>query len=138
MVPVDAGQDPETLRRHTQTLREQPVPRLEVAPPTPAATISISVDSTFIRRCEESERHLEVRIGNTETDAGGRQVFGVVAGSEEDLVAVIDRALSSAGRTEAMLLTGFTDGCAGPRLILTVAGVTEPAILDWFHIAIRL
>jgi hypothetical protein len=31
------------------------------------------------------------------------------------------------------MLTGFTDGCAGLRLILAAAGVTAPPILDWFR-----
>jgi hypothetical protein len=35
-------------------------------------------------------------------------------------------------------VTAFTDGCAGLRTILANAGVTEPPILDWFHIAMRL
>jgi hypothetical protein len=34
------------------------------------------LDSTFIRSCEEGEQHLEVRVGNVETETGGRQVFG--------------------------------------------------------------
>ena len=138
MLPLDAGKDHETLRRHTLALGEQLQHRPVIAPPTPAAAIAISVDSTFIRSCEAGERHLEVRIGNAETDAGGRQVFGAVAGSATDLVALIGRTLDSVGRTEATVLTGFTDGCAGLRLILSAAGVTEPAILDWFHIAMRL
>ena len=35
-------------------------------------------------------------------------------------------------------LTAFTDGCPGLRGILADAGVLEPPILDWFHIAMRL
>src|SRR4051812_41185901 len=138
MLPIDAGKDHETLRRHTLTLGEQLQHRPVIAPATPSAAISISVDSTFIRSCEEGERHLEVRVGNAETDAGGRQVFAAVAGSETDLVALIGRTLDSVGRTETTTLTGFTDGCAGLRSILAAAGVTEPPILDWFHIAMRL
>src|SRR3954464_10820885 len=138
MLLLDAGKDHETLRRHTQTLGEQLQHRPVVAPATPAAAIAISVDSTFIRSCEAGGRHLEVRVGNAETDAGGRQVFGAVAGSETDLVALIGRTLDSVGRTGATVLTGFTDGCAGLRSTLTAAGVTKPPILDWFHIAMRL
>jgi hypothetical protein len=44
-------------------------------------------------------------------------------------VALIGRTLDSVGRTGTTGLTGFTDGCAGLRLILTAAGVTEPPIL---------
>src|SRR5208337_4456158 len=48
--------------------------------PDPAApSITVTLDSTFIRSCEDGERHLEVRIGNVETETGGRQVFGAVA-----------------------------------------------------------
>jgi hypothetical protein len=138
MLPIDAGKDHETLRRHTLALGEQLQHRPVIAPPTPAAAISLSVDSTFIRSCEAGERHLEVRVGNAETDAAGRQVFGAVAGSATDLVALIGRTLDSVGRTAATALTGFTDGCADLRLILSAAGVTEPAILDWFHVGMRL
>jgi hypothetical protein len=133
MFPVDAGKDHETLRRHTLTLGEQLRHRPAIAPAKPAAAISVSVDSTFIRSCEEGERHLEVKVGNAETDAGGRQVFAAVAGSETDVVALIGRTLDSVGRTRATVLTGFTDGCAGLRLTLTAAGVTKPPILDWFR-----
>ena len=79
LFPVDAGADPETLRRHTFKLAESlPMPT-PAKPATPAETIVVTLDSTFIRSCEESERHLEVRIGNVETTAGRRQVFGAVA-----------------------------------------------------------
>ena len=138
MFPIDAGKDHETLRRHTLKLGEQLQHRPVVKPVTPAAAISISVDSTFIRSCENGERHLEVRVGNAETGTDGRQVFGAVARSETDIGALIGRTLDSVGRTEATVLTGFTDGCPGLRSILAVAGVTTPPILDWFHIAMRL
>jgi hypothetical protein len=138
MFPIDAGRDHETLRRHTLKLGEQLQHRSVVKPATPAVAISISVDSTFIRSCEDGERHLEVRVGNAETDTGGRQVFGAVARSETDIVALIGRTLDSVGRTEGTTLTGFTDGCPGLRAILAVAGVSAPPILDWFHIAMRL
>jgi hypothetical protein len=138
MFPVEAGKDHETLRRHTLTPGEQLGNRPVIAPTTPAAAISISVDSPFIRRCEEAERHLEVRVGNVENGAGGRQVFGAVAGSETDLVTLIGRTLDGVGRTEATVLTGFTDGCAGLRSVLDAVGVMTPPMLDWFHISMRL
>jgi hypothetical protein len=34
---------------------------------------------------EDSERHLEVRVGNVETGTDGRQVFGAVARAETDI-----------------------------------------------------
>jgi hypothetical protein len=42
------------------------------------------------------------------------------------------------GRTGDTELTAFTDGCPGLRAILAEAGVTEPPIADWFHVAMRL
>src|SRR5690349_16878316 len=79
MFPVGAGNGPETLRCRTlkigAELRDQPAVRPDAA----AALITVSLDSTFIRSCQEGERHLEVRVGNVETAAGGRQVFGAVA-----------------------------------------------------------
>ena len=62
-----------------------------------ATAITVTLNSTFIRGREESERHLEVRVGNVETDAGGRQAFGVVAGSDTDLSVLIRRNLEAVG-----------------------------------------
>ena len=50
-----------------------------------ASAIVVTLDSTFIRSCEDGERHLEVRVGNVETESGGRQVFGAVAKSDTDI-----------------------------------------------------
>jgi len=70
---VSAGDDAETLRCHTlkigEGLRGQNIAR----PETTAPAIAVTLDSTFIRSCEEDERHLEVRVGNVETETGGRQ-----------------------------------------------------------------
>src|SRR4051794_3833381 len=74
--PMDAGTDPETLRRHTFKVAENlPMPEAS-KPASPAGAIVVTLDSTFIRSCGDGERHLEVRIGNVETAVGGRQVFG--------------------------------------------------------------
>ncbi|MDO9712612.1 ISKra4 family transposase [Paracraurococcus lichenis] len=138
MLPVDAGADPETLRRHTFKVAERlPMPAT-AKPATPAAAIVVTLDSTFIRSCEEGERHLEVRIGNVETTTGGRQVFGAVAKTDTDPAALIRRGLDAVGRTKGTVLTAFTDGCPGLRRILLDAGVAERPILDWFHVAMRL
>jgi hypothetical protein len=98
----------------------------------------VTLDSTFIRSCEDGERHLEVRVGNVETKAGGRQVFGAVTKANTTIEALIGRELDAVGRTEDTVLTAFTDGCPGLRRILADAGVTELPILDWFHIGMRL
>jgi hypothetical protein len=138
MFPIDAGNDPETLRFHTlkigADLRDQPVVRPDAAAPA----ITVTLDSTFIRSCEDGERHLEVRVGNVETESGERQVFGAVAKADTDLKVLIHRGLDAVGRTEDTVLTAFTDGCSGLRRILADAGVTEAPTLDWFHIAMRL
>src|SRR5690242_12743225 len=133
MLPVDAGQDVETLRRHAlnigDALRNDAVSK----PATAASSITVSLDSTFIRSCADGERHLEVRVGNVETEAGGRQVFGAVAKADTDIEALIRRSLDAVRRTEDTVLTAFTDGCPGLRRILAEAGVTETPMLDWFR-----
>ena len=97
--PVDAGKDPETLRRHTlkigEALRVDAVTRPEMA----VAAVAVTLDSTFIRSCEDGERHLEVRVGNVETETGGRQVFGAVAKTDTDVKVLICR--FSTGSTSA-------------------------------------
>jgi hypothetical protein len=81
---------------------------------------------------------LTLPVGNVETAVGGRQVFGAVARTDTDLAVLIRRNLEAVGRTDDTELTAFTDGCPGLRSILTDAGVTNPPIADWFHIAMRL
>ena len=138
MLPVDAGANHETLRSHTLKMGEHLQDRAVIKPTIAATAIVISVDSTFIRSCEDDERHLEVRVGNVETKSGGRQVFAAVARADTNIVALIDRQLDAVGRAGDTELTGFTDGCPGLRSILAAAGVTAPPIPDWFHIAVRL
>jgi hypothetical protein len=138
MFPVGVGKDKETMRRHT--LRSGAALRdcAAIEPETRAAAIAITLDSTFIRSCEDGERHLEVRVGNVETETGGRQVFGAIARSETDIAVLIRRNLDAVGRTENTALTAFTDGCPGLRRNLADAGIDDPPILDWFHIGMRL
>jgi hypothetical protein len=138
MVPLGAGNDPETLRSHTLKIGAEFQDRAVVRPDTAAAAITVTLDSTFIRSCEDGERHLEVRVGNVETETGGRQVFGAIAKADTDIETLIRRSLDAVGRSEATALTAFTDGCSGLRRILAQAGVTEAPMLDWFHIGMRL
>ena len=84
LLPVDAGKSPETLRSHTLQVGEQLGDAATDQPATAAAAITLSLDSTFVRSREEGERHLEVRVGNVETAAGGRQVFAAVAKTDTD------------------------------------------------------
>ena len=108
----------------------------EAAPAEPAAVaaaITLTVDSTFIRSCDDGQRHLEVRLGNVETAAGTRQVFAAVAKTDTEIEVLIRRSLAEVGQTKDTRLTAFTDGCPGLRAILAEAGVTEPPFLDWFR-----
>ena len=135
MFPLGAGNDSETLRCHTLKLGAELQDRAAVRSDTAAAAITVTLDATFIRSCEESERHLEVRVGNVETETGGRQVFGAVAKADTDLKTLIRRSLDAVGRSEETVLTAFTDGCSGLQRILAKAGVTEAPMLDWFILA---
>jgi hypothetical protein len=136
--PIDAGNDPETLRCHTLMIGAELRDQAAVRPDAAAPAIAVTLDSTFIRSCEERERHLEVRVGNVETASGGRQVLGAVAKADTDIKVLIRRGLDAVGRSEDTVLTAFTDGCSGLRRILADAGVTETPILDWFHLGMRL
>ncbi|MFL5287506.1 MAG: hypothetical protein ACJ8AW_42665, partial [Rhodopila sp.] len=82
LLPIDAGTSPETLRNHTLQIGKRLRDVAAEKPPITAAAITISLDATFIRSREDSERHLEVRVGNVATDNGGRQVFGAVTRAE--------------------------------------------------------
>jgi hypothetical protein len=138
MFPVDAGTDPETLRRHTLKAGAALADRAAIRPPAVVSAITVTVDATFIRSREDDERHFEVRVGNVETKAGGRQVFGGVAKAGTDIEGLIRKNLDAVGGNRDTVLTAFTDGCPGLRGILAGAGVLEPPILDWFHIAMKL
>ena len=83
-----------------QTLQQNPLEVGEhlrdaatIAPAAAAPAIDVSLDSTFIRSCEDGERHLEVRIGDVETANGDRRVFGAVARTETDIAGLIRRSL---------------------------------------------
>ena len=142
LLPVAAGTSHGTLRRHTLELGERLRNAATVEPDAVAAAaapaIALSLDATFIRSCHEGERHLEVRVGNAETPGGGRQLFGAVANAGTDIVALIRRTLDTMGRPRDTEPTAFTDGCSSMRSILAEAGVTDPPILDWFHLSMRL
>jgi hypothetical protein len=138
MFPIDAGNDPETLRCPTLIIGADLRDQAAVRPDAAAAAIAVTLDSTFIRSCEERERHLEVRVGNVETASGRRQVLGAVAKADTDIKVLIRRGLDAVGRSADTVLTAFTDGCSGLRHILADAGVTETPILDWFHIGMWL
>jgi hypothetical protein len=104
---VDGGNDPETLRCRTLTIGANLRDQAAVRPDTAAPAITVTLDSTFIRSCEDGERHLEVRVGNVETASGGRQVFGAVAKADTDIQVLIHRNLDAVGRTEDTVLTAL-------------------------------
>jgi hypothetical protein len=138
MFPIDAGTDPETLRRRTLRVGEAFADRAAIRPETSAPPITVTLDSTFIRSCEDEERHLEVRVGDVETKSVARQVFGAVVKTDTYIKVLIRRSLDAIGRSEGAELTAFTDGCPGLRRVLADARVAETPILDWFHIGMRL
>ena len=107
MFPVDAEKHHATLRRHTLEVGEALGECAVIRPETAASAIVVTLDSTFIRSCAEGERHLEVRVGNVETQSGGRQVFGAVAKAGTDIRALIRRNLDAVGRTGDTVLTAF-------------------------------
>jgi len=111
MFPVDAGRYHETLRRHALKVGEALGQCATIKPETAASAIVMTLDSTFIRSCSEGERHLEVRVGNVETQSGCRQVFGAVAKGGTDVEALIRRSLDAFGGTGDTALTAFSDGC---------------------------
>jgi hypothetical protein len=138
VLPIAAGKIRETLRSHTLRVGQQLSDAVADQPAAAAAAVNVSLDGTFIRSCEDGERHLEVRVGNVETADGGRQVFGAAAKADTDITALLGRNLQSVGCTTDTAVTAFTDGCSGLRSILAAAGITKPPILDWFHIAMRM
>ena len=93
MFPVGAGRDKETMRRHTLRAGMALQGCATIRPETTVPAITVTLDSTFIRSCEDGERHLELRAGNVETKSGGRQVFGAVARSDTDIKLLIGRNL---------------------------------------------
>src|SRR5690348_16019812 len=138
LLPIGAGITHETLRAHTLKRGAELRDAAPAEPAVAAAAVTLSVDSTSIRSCEDGQRHLEVRLGNVETATGARQVFAAVARTDTRIETLIRRRLQEVGHTPDTALTAFTDGCPGLRSILAEAGVAEPPFLDWFHIALRL
>jgi hypothetical protein len=88
MFPVDAGKHHATLRRHTLKVGEALGECAAIRPEAAASAVVVTLGSTFIRSGAEGERHLEVRIGNVETQSGARQVFGAVAKAGTDIQAL--------------------------------------------------
>ena len=68
LLPIDAGSDPETLRACTLKVGADLRDAAPAEPATAAAAITLTLDSVFIRSCEDGQRHLE--LGNVETAAG--------------------------------------------------------------------
>src|SRR5690349_24169968 len=132
LLPVTAGITHETLRAHTLKRGAALRDAAPAEPAAAAAAVTLSVDSTYIRSCDDGQRHLEVRLGNVETAAGTRQVFAAVARTDTEIEALIRRSLKEVGHTDETVLTAFTDGCL-VRSLLAEAGVPEPPFLDWFR-----
>jgi hypothetical protein len=133
LLPVDAGISHESMRGRTLKLGEALRDAAADKPTTAAPAITLTLDSTFIRSCEEDQRHLEVRLGNVEASNAARQVFAAVAKTDTSIAALIRRGLAEVGHTADTEITAFTDGCSGLRSILVDTGVTATPYLDWFR-----
>jgi hypothetical protein len=57
LLPINAGIDPETLRACTLKVGEDLRDAAPAKPATGAAAITLTLDSTFIRSCEDGQRH---------------------------------------------------------------------------------
>jgi hypothetical protein len=76
ILPFDTGNAPETLRCHTLTIGADLRDQAAVQPDTTASAIAVTLDSTFIRSCEEGERHprcgsIGMRLQHLEQIANG-------------------------------------------------------------------
>jgi hypothetical protein len=138
MFPVNAGGIPRRCAVIFFKVAEQLSMQATTKTPVNTKAIVVTLDSTFIRGCEDGERHRGVRIGDVETVIGSRQVFGAVAKTDTDLEALIRRSLDTVGRTRESVLTALTGSCPGVRRSRIDAGITGLPILDWFHLAMRL
>src|SRR3954470_6161504 len=96
-LPIEAGITHETLRGCTLKLGEEVRDAAAAEPAGVAPAITVSVDSTYIRSCEDGQRHLE--LGNVETVNGARQVFAAVARTDTAIETLIRRSLAEVGTT---------------------------------------
>jgi hypothetical protein len=96
LLPVEAGITHETLRGCTLKLGEEVRDAAAVQPAVAASAITVSVDSTYIRSCEDGQWHLE--LGNVETANGARQVFAAVARTDTAIETLIRAALPMSAR----------------------------------------
>jgi hypothetical protein len=99
--------------------------------------ITVTLDFTFIRSWDR-ERHLDVRVGNVETESVARQVLGAFVKTDTDIKVLIRRSFDAIGRSEGGELTASTDGRRGLRRVLADAGGAETPILGRFHIGMSL
>jgi len=64
LFPVNAAKHPETVRRHALKVGEALLECAAITPGTMAPAVVVTLDSTFIRSCEDGERHLEEPIAS--------------------------------------------------------------------------
>ena len=139
LLPVDAGISHETMRGRTLKVGEAVARRRPSSSrQPPAAAITLTLDSTFIRSCEEDQRHLEVRLGNVEASDGARQVFAAVAKTDTAIAALIQRSLAEVGQTERPRSPRSPTAVPVCARSWSMPVSRPPPGLDWFHIAMRL
>jgi len=115
---VDAAKPPETVHRHALKVGEALGDCGTTRPEVTVSAVVVTLDSTFIRSCEQEEGGLEVRVGDVETESGGWEAFVFVVRAGTDIKILTDRNLDAVGRTGDAELFAFIDGCSGLRTIL--------------------
>jgi hypothetical protein len=84
MFPVDTGVDPETLRRHTVKVAEGLSMQATAKTPVNTEAIAVTLDSTFIRGCEDGERHQTQMAGGLPSDNPERAAAKMVIVEQAD------------------------------------------------------
>ncbi len=149
LLPIDANNAVSTVRRRALSVGRRLETELyeatvEDKPSSThvdnCATISIGLDSGFIRDCRpQSERSFEVVVGRIlGSDAGSRSIGFVRTLEDDERVRhrLRHRVAQQELTTEQM--TVFTDGDAGLRCLQLAVLPNASHVLDWFHLTRHL
>lgn len=149
LLPVDAGNAPSTVRRHTIRVGRRldaelqgpvGVAHFESSQSETDPVTVAGLDSGFLKDCRpRSERSFEVVVGRVLSESKGSRSLGFVRRIEDNVAAGhrLKQRLSEQGRI-ADRITVFTDGGPGLRKLLLSALPGARHILDWYHLTRRL
>ena len=141
LFPQASGGCADTVRRRifdeAERISARPLGKARTE--TPARSIDLGVDTTFVRSCAtRGPRHHEVLIGIGVADNGrSHRIGGTIAALEMPADLIVD-ALGQLGRHDATAVTAFTDGDKMLRRYLLRANIEERPVLDWPHLARRV